>query len=206
MDHAVVLRKMIRELSIVRNFGYKVRESKKPRNFDSWTDVSKERWQAKEEQRLERLKALDSGFLSDKRKDVDDDLKDMIHSIASANSIKYPINLAEADKRRGFQDDAISACEHLILDLQDIMDTLPIDKNWMTQVEPEIDREIALITAWRKSDNPKRKALREQDMRRWLKFIEENGTNEAVIAFFHAFSDAMERCEPDDEPSDSILP
>lgn len=205
MDHAIVLKKMIRELSIVRNFGFKVRESKTPKNYEQWSDVSKERWQAKEAERLERLKELDSGFLMEKRKVIDSDLTDLTHSIRSANAIKYPVSLSEADKRRGFQDDAIAACEHLMDDLQDIMDTLPIDKNWMTKIQPEIDREIALITAWRKSDNPKRRALREQDMKRWLTFIETNGTNEAVIAFFHSFSEAMERCEPDN-PSESIWP
>lgn len=206
MDHAVVLKKTIRELSIIRNFGYKIRESKTPSNFEQWSDVSKERWKIKEAQRLEKLKTLDREFLMEKRKTVDADLTALTHSIRSANSIKFPVSLAEADKRRSLQDDAIAACECLIDDLQDIMDTLPIDKNWMTQVQPAIDREIALISAWRKSDNPKRKALRERDMKRWLQFIEANGCNEAVKAFFNTFSESMERCEPDEPTSVSILP
>ena len=206
MDHAIVLKKMIRELSIVRNFGYKIRESKTPKNYEQWSDVSKERWKVKEAEKLEKLKMLDRGFLIEKRKVIDSDLTALTHSIRSANAIKYPVSISEADKRRSFQDDAIAACEHLIDDLQDIMDTLPIDKNWMTQVQPAIEREIALISAWRKSDNPKRRALREQDMRRWLQFIEANGCNEAVKAFFHTFSEAMERCEPDEQTSVSILP
>ena len=206
MDHAIVLKKMIRELSIVRNFGYKIRESKTPKNFEQWSEVSKERWKAKDAEKLEKLKILDREFLMEKRKIIDSDLTDLTHSIRSANAIKFPVSLAEADRRRNFQNDAIAACEHLIDDLQDIMDTLPIDKNWMTQVQPAIEREIMLIIAWRKSDNPKRRALREQDMRRWLQFIETNGCNEAVKVFFHTFSETMERCEPDEPTSVSILP
>lgn len=205
MDHAIVLKKMIRELSYLRNFGLKVRESKEPGNFDKWSDVSKERWKKKEADRLEKLKCLDGFFLAQKRRDVDNDLRDMVHNIAAGNCIKHPVSIAEADQRRIYQDRAIGACERLMVDLQDIIDTVPIDKNWMTQVQPEIDREIALITKWRKSDNPKRKALREQDMKRWLTFIEQNGANEAVKQFFHTFSEAMERCDPDSDPS-RILP
>ena len=54
--------------------------------------------------------------------------------------------------------------------MQDIMDTLPIDKNWMTHVEPDIAKEIALLKGWRKSDNNMRTAIRNADMKRWVKF------------------------------------
>lgn len=123
LDHAVILKNMIRELSILRNFGYKVRTSKKPKNFETWSDASKERWQQKEEERLKKLEWLDRHFLAEKRKSVDDDLMRMMRGISAANSIQRPTSMAEADERRIQQDRAIAACEDLRIDLQDIMDT-----------------------------------------------------------------------------------
>ena len=123
LDHAVILKNMIRELSILRNFGYKVRTSKTPKNFEAWSETSKERWQQKEEERLKKLEWLDRHFLTEKRKSVDDDLMRMMHGISAANSIQRPTSMAEADERRIQQDRAIAACEDLRIDLQDIMDT-----------------------------------------------------------------------------------
>lgn len=122
LDHAVILKNMIRELSILRNFGYKVRTSKTPKNFETWSETSKERWQQKEEERLKKLEWLDRHFLAEKRKSVDDDLMRMMHGISAANSIQRPTSMAEADERRIQQDRAIAACEDLRIDLQDIMD------------------------------------------------------------------------------------
>lgn len=123
LDHAVILKNMIRELSILRNFGYKVRTSKTPKNFETWSDASKERWQQREEERLKKLEWLDRHFLAEKRKSVDDDLMRMMRGISAANSIQRPTSMAEADERRIQQDRAIAACEDLRIDLQDIMDT-----------------------------------------------------------------------------------
>ena len=58
LDHAVLLKNKIRELSILRNFGYKVRTSKTPRNFEQWSEKSRENWKIKEEERLNKLKWL----------------------------------------------------------------------------------------------------------------------------------------------------
>lgn len=201
-DHAVMLKNKIRELSILRNFGYKARESKPPRNFDQWSEKSRERWKQQEEARLKKLEWLDKHFLMDARKSVEDDLRRMMHGISAANSIQRPSNMSEADERRIHQDRAIAACEDLRIDLQDIMDTVPIDKNWMTHIEPRIVSQINLLKAWRKSDNEKRRALREADMKRWLKFLQkcaaENTENELLRGIYHAFLNSMERGELDE--------
>lgn len=201
-DHAVLLKNDIRELSILRNFGYKVRESKLPRNFDQWSEKSQERWRQQEAARLKKLEWLDKHFLAEARKAVDDDLRRLMHGISAANSIRQPSSLAEADERRIHQDRAIAACEDLRIDLQDIMDTVPIDKNWMTHIEPRIVSQINLLKAWRKSDNEKRRALREADMKRWLKFLQkcaaENTENELLRGIYHAFLNSMERGELDE--------
>ena len=201
-DHAVLLKNDIRELSILRNFGYKVRESKLPRNFDQWSEKSQERWRQQEAARLKKLEWLDKHFLAEARKAVDDDLRRLMHGISAANSIRQPSSLVEADERRIHQDRAIAACEDLRIDLQDIMDTGPIDKNWMTHIEPRIVSQINLLKAWRKSDNEKRRALREADMKRWLKFLQkcaaENTENELLRGIYHAFLNSMERGELDE--------
>lgn len=201
-DHAVLLKNDIRELSILRNFGYKVRESKLPRNFDQWSEKSQERWRQQEAARLKKLEWLDKHFLAEARKAVDDDLRRLMHGISAANSIRQPSSLAEADERRIHQDRAIAACEDLRIDLQDIMDTVPIDKNWMTHIEPRIVSQINLLKAWRKSDNEKRRALREADMKRWLKFLQkcaaENTENKLLRGIYHAFLNSMERGELDE--------
>lgn len=171
MEHAQNLVKLIRELSIIRNFGLKIRESRIPGNFSQWSEKSQNTWKTREAERMEKLKLLDSQFLMAKRRDIHEDLMAMLHGISSANSIKYPSSMVEADERRIHMDRAIAACENLRIDLQDIMSTLPIDKNWMTHVDPEIDAQIRLLRAWRKSDNEKRRALRLQDMNRWIKFL-----------------------------------
>ena len=210
MDHAVVLKNKLRELSILRNFGYKARESKPPRNFDQWSEKSRERWKQQEEARLKKLEWLDKHFLMDARKAVDDDIRRMMHGISAANSIKRPSSMAEADERRIHQDRAIAACEDMRIDLQDIMDTLPIDKNWMTHIEPEIASQIALLKAWRKSDNEMRRAIREADAKRWLKFLQKcvvDGTeSELLKGIYHAFLNSVERRELDKKDMETPNP
>lgn len=78
-DHATILKNNIRELSLARNFGLKVRESRTPRNFAQWSEVSRERWKEQERQRMERLKWLDEQFLVKARDWIDDDLRRMMH-------------------------------------------------------------------------------------------------------------------------------
>ena len=171
-DQAIMLKNNIRELSLAQNFGFKVRRKKFPRNFDQWSEKARERWNQQEDERLKKLEWLDKDFLRSARRWIDDDLRRMMHGISAANSIKQPSNMAEADERRIHQDRAIAACEDLRIDLQDIMDTLPVDKNWMTAVEPQIVTVIKLLRAWRKSDNEMRRAIRQADMKRWLKFLQ----------------------------------
>lgn len=204
-----VLKRGLRELSIVRNFGFKIRESKLPSNFDKWSDKSKETWRANEDKRIERLRELDKSFLSDKRKAVDEDIMTLAKEISRANEIKRPSCMAEADERRIHQDRAINACFDLRIDLQDIMDTMPIDKNWMTHFDPQIDVMVAMLRSWKRSDNEMRRAIRLSDMQRWLKFIAKtikehekapDDPDKAVEAnilkgVYHAFLNDVERCE-----------
>lgn len=165
-DHAVQLKRMIRELSLIRNFGYRIREAKLPANWDEWSVSSRARWMQEEAARIERLRALDATFLARKRNAVERDLEEMMHGIAKANAIKRPRTIQECDERLKHQQAAIGALETLEIDLTDIMDTVPINKNWMTQVEPAIERELALIHGWIKGDAPTRAAVEAAEKKR----------------------------------------
>lgn len=201
MDHAVILKKMLRELSIIRNFGYKVRESKEPKNFSVWSEPSKARWRKGEAERLEKLKYLDNAYLLDKRHQLDIEIMRLLYAISDANEIARPISMRECDDRRANQNMAIKACARIRVILQDIMDTLPIDKNWMTQVEPAIEKEIALLKGWRKSDNAMRKAVLEAEKQRGREIVStglvDAAKNDMVIsALCAALNIPM---EPEDE-------
>ncbi len=201
LDHAVLLKKMLRELSINRNFGYKVRESKEPKNFAVWSEHSKARWRKGEAERLEKLKYLDNAYLLDKRRQLDAEIMRMLYAISDANEIARPISLRECDDRRANQNMAIKACYRIRVILQDIMDTVPIDKNWMTQVDPAIEKEIGLLKGWRKSDNALRKAVLEAEKQRGREIVStglvDAAKNDMVIsALCAALNIPM---EPEDE-------
>lgn len=165
-DNAVILKRMIRELSLIRNFGYRIREAKLPGNWDEWSRDSQARWMQEEAARIQRLRELDATFLARKRNTVERDLEEMMHGIAKANSIKRPRTIRECDMRLEYQRKAIAALEALEIDLTDIMDTVPINKNWMTQVEPAIEKELQLIHGWIRGDAPARAAVEAAEKKR----------------------------------------
>ena len=81
-----------------------------------------------------------------------DILRDMMKNIVKANSI-YPVSMAEYCERRNYQNNAIGACEDLLQEMQYILTIVPVDaEKYMPYVEM-IEREIALLKGWRKSDN-----------------------------------------------------
>lgn len=189
-NNAVELAKVIRELDYIRNFGYKMRHAKIPGNWDQWSDDSKAKWMQREADRIERLRTLDEGFLARKRENVEEDLRKLLISISSANSYKWCKCAEEANRRLLLQDRAIEACWNLRTDLQDIMHTLPIDKNWMTQVDPLIEKELALLNGWKKSDSDMRKAVFQSEEKRGREIIrigfEEAATDKVLRAVYAA--------------------
>lgn len=81
-----------------------------------------------------------------------DYLREMMKHITRAYTI-WATNLPEAYERRISQDRAIAACESLLKELELAIDILPVDaEKYMTYVDC-IEREIALLKGWRKSDN-----------------------------------------------------
>lgn len=86
------------------------------------------------------------------RDSIWDLLRDMMLHITRAYTI-WATNLPEAYERRLSQDRAISCCESILKELELAIDILPIDaEKYMVYVDC-IEREIALLKGWRKSDN-----------------------------------------------------
>ena len=202
MENVLKLKRQLRELDYIRNYGLKIREARLPGNWEQWSTDSKAKWAHREADRISRLRDLDKRFLSRKRETIEGLIGALLEHIEGANSIQHPASVAEADERRIHQCRAIAACQQMLVHLQDIMDTVPIDKNWMTAIEPVIVTEVALLRAWKRSDNPKRRELREADMRRWVKFLKscmaKDPDGELLRGIYNAYLNAIEQAEGED--------
>lgn len=158
-ENATLLAKQIRELDYIRNFGLKIREAHYPRNWDKWSTESKAGWMLREADRIEKLRRLDEEYLSDMRKAVEQDVRKLLRCITAANSYVWCKCIEEANRRLLLQDAALEACFEILTDLTDIWNTLPIEKNWLTQIQPTIQKEIDLIKGWKRGDTKMRKAV-----------------------------------------------
>ena len=79
-------------------------------------------------------------------------LRDLMQNITGANTI-YAINEREYLERRSLQNRAIINCEQLLQEMQYVIHVIPCDiEKFMPYVEM-IEKEIALLKGWRKSDN-----------------------------------------------------
>ena len=161
----------VHELDYIRHFGYRVRHAKLPSNWDVWSTESKAAWMLREADRIERLRKLDEMYLADARIRVQRALDDILWHIAKANRYRKPRTIEEANKRLMHQQEAEGACDALRIALQDIYSTLPCDKNWLTQIDTLIEREIALIEGWKKGDAEMRKNVYQMEEARGRKVI-----------------------------------
>lgn len=86
-------------------------------------------------------------------------LANMMKHVTRAYTI-WATTKAEADLRRNSQDLAIADCESLKQELELAVDILPVDADKLLRYIDAIDREIALLKGWRKSDNKRKQALK----------------------------------------------
>lgn len=188
-ENATLLARQIRELDYIRNFGLKIRYARYPKNWEKWSIESRGRWMQKEADRIERLRRLDEGYLADMRKSVEEDLRKILRSISGANSYRWCKCIEEANRRLLLQDEAIEACQNLKADLTDIWNTIPIDKNWLTQIDPVIEKEIRLLNGWKRGDSSMRKAVYEAEEKRGRKLMKaafEEATESVVLRAVYA--------------------
>ena len=83
---------------------------------------------------------------------VDQLASQLTSNVRAANSL-YPTSMAEYERRREYQNNAIVNCEQLIKELQRVVEIFDVDINLYNRYVKAIDREIDLIKKWRQRDN-----------------------------------------------------
>lgn len=162
--NAIKLRLMITEF-LLKDFGIKSRR----RNLEFAKDVYDI-----EDEDVEEIENILSAYdlknsfidnfpswLIDKERDYFMDLlRSLMKNICSANTI-HITNKEEYYMRRNYQTQAICDCENLLQEMQYIIYvTHPNVEKYMPYVDI-IEKEIALLKGWRKSDNKIMKMLEE---------------------------------------------
>lgn len=74
----------------------------------------------------------------------------LMEEITAANTI-YPTTEPEVEQRRVHQTEAVIVCEQIIQHLQWLVDTLPVKVSSLEDIVEMINREVALLKAWRKT-------------------------------------------------------
>ena len=92
-------------------------------------------------------------WLIDKmRSSIMDICRELIMNITAANTI-YAVHETEFYERRNFQNRAIGNCEQLLQEMQYVISVIPVDAEKYMPYVDMIEKEIALLKGWRKSDN-----------------------------------------------------
>ena len=91
-------------------------------------------------------------LISDFRRGIMQILRALVMNITAANTI-YPYLESEFYERRNYQNRAIGNCEQLLQEMQYVMGVLPVNAEKLMPYVETIEKEIALLKGWRKSDN-----------------------------------------------------
>jgi hypothetical protein len=79
-------------------------------------------------------------------------LRNLIWNITAGNTI-YPVNSAELQERRLYQDRAIVACEQLMQEMLYCQDVIPVKASKFMPYIEQIEFEIKLLKGWRKANS-----------------------------------------------------
>lgn len=109
-------------------------------------------------------------LISKLRDSIWDILRDMLINITRAYTI-WATNVSEAYARRNYQNRAIADCESVLKELELAIDVLPIDADKYMRYVGALNREIALLKGWRKSDNKRIRELQKLE-REELSFLD----------------------------------
>lgn len=101
-------------------------------------------------------------LIVDMRNRLQQELRLLIRNIIQANSI-YPVYMFEFEDRRRYQTAAIGNCEQILQEMQYIMYVLDVNVNKFLPFVDMIDKEIALLKAWRRSDKRLLPHIREHE-------------------------------------------
>ena len=164
-DNMLDIRNHVTELTF-RGFGLKKRKTpKEPRNFGIWSEESRARWKAQQEELLARQETYDRMFVEDEAKILRDLCRQIVFLIDRSNTLN-PQTVHECDIQRDQQNEAIGLCNNLQRELNHIAETIPCNRNFIALLEEDIDREIELLRGWRKACTPLRQQCLVRDIRR----------------------------------------
>lgn len=110
-------------------------------------------------------------LVSDMRNRILYEVRLLIRNIIQANSI-YPTMMSEWIDRRRYQTMAIGNCEQLLQEMQFVISVVDVDVNKYLPYVDIIEKEVALLRAWRKSDNRLLKPIKEKEA---MEVIEKEG-------------------------------
>lgn len=96
------------------------------------------------------------------RSNILDILENLIMNITMANSI-FPVCVAEFNERRIRQDRAIGNCYQLFQEMQFVISVFPVNAQKYMRYTDMIEKEIALLKGWRKSDNKILRRLQKEE-------------------------------------------
>lgn len=97
-------------------------------------------------------------MVEDNRRNIQRLLSSMMRHITLAYTT-WATTKAEADLRRTAQDKAIADCESLLQEMDFIVSLFPVKAEKLIRYVEIVQREIALLKGWRKSDNKRFKDL-----------------------------------------------
>lgn len=146
---------------LTRDFGIKPRARQPTFYTQGWESQDKELFEAIL-QKYGISRVVDTyplWILTMFRDNVTQLLSQMMVHITQAYSV-WATTIAEADLRRNAQDLAIADCESLKQELELAVDILPVKADKLIRYVDAINKEIALLKGWRKSDNKRRKDLK----------------------------------------------
>lgn len=167
-DNMLNIRNHMEELCL-RGFGLRKRKkAKEPKNFNEWSEESREKWIKNQEELYEWQSHCDRIFIEDETKWIRATCREIVGLIDDANGMN-PQTEHECDMQRDLQNEALRLCKRLRREINHIADTIPCNKNFLVIQDKEITDEINLISGWRKSCNPLREEAMKKDAMRRLK-------------------------------------
>lgn len=163
--NAVKLRREM-TLLLLRDFGIKdkVRSVESFAKFQDMTDEDREALDylmGKYHMGDRILEEYPKWFIEQERITIQGILKELIMNITAANTI-YAHHISEFNDRRTFQNHAICNCEQLLQEMQFIITIIPVKAEKLMRYVEMIEKEIALLKGWRKSDNKILRRLQEE--------------------------------------------
>ena len=147
-DNWIKLRKSILVL-LLADFGFSKIKSKN--SIERFKDKHPNMTPEKLREKLAKIESFQEWFIPNERETIVGLIREITWDIISANSI-YPKYESEYLKRRNYHNEAIINLRRLEQELQMCIETLPVDINKYCVFAEDINSEIALIDAVKKSD------------------------------------------------------